>query len=69
MDVPTIILLLLVPRADVGGDVVKAVLSTLTTTEFGQRLAVQIDADRPGRLDVKAVSRAPQRPNFAARVV
>jgi hypothetical protein len=69
MNVPTIVLLLLVPRSDVGGDVIKAVLSTLTATEFNQQLAVQVDADRPGRLDVKALSRAAQAPNFAARLV
>jgi hypothetical protein len=69
MNVPTIVLLLLVPRSDVGGDVVSAVLATLTATEFNQQLAVRVDADRPGRLDVKTVSRAAQAPNFAARLV
>jgi len=68
MSVPTIILLLLVPRSDMGGDVVSAVLATLNT-ELHQQLAVQVDADRPGRLDVKTISRVMQPPNFAARMV
>lgn len=69
MNSAAIILLLLVPRSDVGSDVVKGALSTLTTVEFNQRLTVQVDADRPGRLDVKAVSRGAHAPNFAARMV
>ena len=68
MNPSAIVLLLLVPRADVGGEVVKGALSTLTTVEFNERLAVQVDADRPGRLDVKTSSRAARTPNFAARV-
>jgi hypothetical protein len=68
MNSSAIILLLLVPKSDVGGEVVKGVMSTLTTVEFNERLAVQVDADRPGRLDAKAVSRAAHAPNFAARV-
>ena len=69
MTVSAIVLLLLVPRADLGGDVVDAVLATLMSTELHQHLVVQVDADRPGRLDVKAVARGPQAPNFAARMV
>ena len=69
MNFPAIILLLLVPRSDVGGDVVNAMLATLMDSEFHQHLVVQVDADRPGRLDVNAVSQGPQAPNFAARMV
>lgn len=64
-----IVLLLLVPRSDVGGEVVNTALATLINGELQPRLAVQVDVDRPGQLDVKTVPRGRQAPNYAARMV
>jgi hypothetical protein len=69
MNAPAIVLLLLVPRSDVGGEVVSTALTALMSGELQPRLAVQVDVDRPGQLDVKTLSHGRQAPNFAARMV